>query len=302
MFKSIMIPLDGSTLAEAALPAVSHLAVATGATVTLLHVMEQRPPATIHGERHLTGPEEAESYLAELARRAFPAGVNVHGHVHRTATRDVVAGIAEHGRELAPDLIVMCTHGWGGVRAALFGNIPQQVAAAGRVPILLIQPVPGEVAPFACRHILAPFDGDPAHVPGVEMAVELARACAAELHLVSVVPTFSTLAASQSPPTRLMPGASSALLDVASADARDCLEDWLQRLLSRGLKVTGEVRRGLPSRVIVHAADERQADLIVLATHGKAGTRAFWAESMAQKILSHCRRPLLLVPVGTPRV
>ena len=297
MFKNIMVPLDGSRLSEAVLPTASWLASATGATVTLLHVLERNAPATIHGERHLTRAAEAESYLTDLARRVFPAGVKVICHVHTAETRDVVLSIAEHESEMAPDLIVMCTHGWGGVRTLLFGSIAQQVVATGKVPILLIRPAEGEAADFVCRHILAPFDGNSAHAAGLELAAELAKTCSAELHVVFVVPTFGTLAAQLWAAGRLLPAASRVLLDVASADARTCIADWIRRLQGRGLEVTGEVRRGGPARVIARAADARQADLIVLATHGKAGTRAFWAESMAQKILNRSRRPMLLVPI-----
>jgi len=297
MFTNIMVPLDGSRLAEAALPAAAYLAAAAGATVTLLHVLEQHPPAAVHGERHLARADEAETYLADVAQRVFPPGVPVTCHVHTTAMTDVVRGLAEHVAELAPDLVIMCTHGRGGLRALLYGSIAQRVVAESSVPLLLIRPAGPAAAGFACRHILAPFDGDPAHARGVETAGELALLCRAELHLVFAVPTVGTLGAEQAAPSRLLPAASRTLLDLASREARACLAGWLQRLQARGVTATGEVRRGRPVRVIVRAAAARQADLIVLATHGKAGSRAFWAESMAQQILHHTPQPLLLVPV-----
>ena len=60
MFKHLLVPLDGSPLAEAALPAAAYLAQKLGASVTLLHVIEQDAPQEIHGERHLTDPDEAQ--------------------------------------------------------------------------------------------------------------------------------------------------------------------------------------------------------------------------------------------------
>src|SRR5574342_275959 len=106
MFKSILIPLDGSHLAEAALPAAASLAEKLNAPVTLLHVNEQNAPEAVHHERHLTRPEEAESYLEDLVKQSFPAGLKANWHVHRMEVKDVTASIVEHTSEFAPDLII----------------------------------------------------------------------------------------------------------------------------------------------------------------------------------------------------
>lgn len=299
MITRIMVPLDGSRLAEAALAPAAALAAASGAAVTLLHVLEARPPAEIHGERHLATQAEAEAYLTDVAARAFPPSAKVYCHVHATATDDIVDGLAEHGEELSPDLVVMCTHGHGGIRTLLFGTVAQQVAAKGEVPILLVRPTDPPSGAFVCRHILAPFDGIEEHACGLDAAGELARLCQAQVHLVFAVPTVETLGALQSAASRLMPGASQTMLDMATEDARACLAGCMQRLQGRGVSVTAEVRRGRPEDVIVKVAEAREADLIVLATHGKSGSRAFWAESVGQRILQRTQRPLLLVPVGT---
>ena len=83
MFKHLLVPLDGSQLAEAALPAAAYLAQKLDATVTLVHIIEHDAPAEVHGERHLTNADEANAYLTEVARRAFPPGV----HTSSTSTR-----------------------------------------------------------------------------------------------------------------------------------------------------------------------------------------------------------------------
>ena len=67
MVRHILIPLDGSTLAESVLPAAAALAEAFAADVTLFHVMEERPPETIHGQQHLREPQQAEAYLERVA-------------------------------------------------------------------------------------------------------------------------------------------------------------------------------------------------------------------------------------------
>ena len=72
MFKHILLPLDGSQLAEAALPVVVYLADKLKAQVTLLHIIEKNAPASVHGQRHLTNEAEACQYLQEVAEKAFP--------------------------------------------------------------------------------------------------------------------------------------------------------------------------------------------------------------------------------------
>ena len=65
----ILVPLDGSRLAEYAMGAAASLAARFHARLLLLHVLERGAPATVHGDRHLTGVEEAEAYLREVAAR-----------------------------------------------------------------------------------------------------------------------------------------------------------------------------------------------------------------------------------------
>ena len=140
MFKHLLIPLDGSSLAEQALPAAAYLAQLLPARVTLLHLVERHPPSEVHHDRHLTNATEAETYLAEIKQRVFARDVAVECHVHTSEIDDVARSIVEHISELAPDLIVMCTHGHGGLRRWLFGSKAQQVIAQEKTPILLIPP------------------------------------------------------------------------------------------------------------------------------------------------------------------
>jgi nucleotide-binding universal stress UspA family protein len=77
VFAHLLVPLDGSPLAEAALPAAVALGQRSSARLTLLHVLERRAPATIHGHRHLTNLAEAEAYLGEVAAGFAAAGVAV---------------------------------------------------------------------------------------------------------------------------------------------------------------------------------------------------------------------------------
>ena len=82
MFKHILVPLDGSGLAESALPAAVALATALDSRVTLIHIIEAGASPSIHGERHLTDTTEAQDYLEETGRRAFPSGFGFDCRAH----------------------------------------------------------------------------------------------------------------------------------------------------------------------------------------------------------------------------
>jgi len=293
MFKHILVPLDGSAPAEAALPAAAYLAAKGGARVTLLHIVERDAPATIHGARHLRQRDEASAYLDEIRRRAFPAETTVMCHVHEAAFADVARGIVEHEDELAPDLIVLCAHGSRGLRERIFGRIAQQVIGLGRVPVLLIRPPASGVAAFNCRTILMPEDGQPEHEIGLQFATDLARATGAALELLFVVPTAATLSGPEATASQLLPGASRIMLDMAERGARDHLREHLAAL--SGVTAQAHVLRGDPARAVIAMAEKLNSDLVVLATHGKAGAEAFWSGSVAAKIIRSCPRPLLLV-------
>jgi nucleotide-binding universal stress UspA family protein len=298
MFKHLLVPLDGSRLAEAALPAAAHLARSLDVDVTLLHVVEQNPPQEIHGERHLADSAEADAYLEEVAARAFPSELQIECHVHTDEVRDVAASLIEHAEELAPDLIVMCTHGRGGLRSWLWGSIAQQVIARGTTPILLIQPEARAESPgFVCQRLLVPLDGNAEHEQGLPVAIELAHACGADIHLMMAVHTLGTLPRRQAPAGILLPAATSLALDMDEEGAEALLRRKVAQFQPEGLAMTVEVSRGDPAAAIVRTAQRVQADIIVLGTHGKAGMDAFWSGSVAPQVSSRSRVPLLLVPV-----
>jgi nucleotide-binding universal stress UspA family protein len=295
MFRSILVPLDGSALSEASLGAARLLATKFDSTVILLHVVEEGAPPEVHQERHLTGAEEAETYLAEVAKRAFPSSIRVERHVHAEPAVDVARSIVAHATaEFQPDLIVTCTHGRSGMRDLLFGSIAQQIVAQGKTPLLLIRP---DSPDFRVTGILVPLDPDSLHDDGLKPAEVLAKAFHAELVLASVVPTYATLTGEQAATSSLMPATAQALLDLTEEHALDHLHEHLEALRGRGIACSATVVRGEPAAAIVKTAEGSAFDLIILSTHGKKGLGAFWSKSVAPKIVQGTKTPLLLIPL-----
>lgn len=297
MFKSILVPLDGSHLAEAGLPAAASLAEKLNAPVTLLHIIEQNAPEAVHHERHLTKPQEAEAYLQGLAEQSFPAEVKANWHVHNAQVKDVPASIVEHTGEFDPDLVIMCAHGRSGIRDMLFGRIAHQVVAKGSTPLLLLQPMTSEQKPFKLRRILVPLDSESIHDDSFPIAKILAKAYGAALALLCVIPTFNTLRGEETATSTLLPATTNALLDIQEEHAKEHLQGHLNELVSEGFRVSAEIARGDPTQTIVNVAEHSKADLIVLSTHRRAGIDAFWARSVAPNVARRTRIPLLLIPL-----
>ena len=296
MFQHLLVPLDGSRLAESSLPYAVTLCQALNAAVTLIHIIEHHAPQEIHGERHLRQEKEAEEYLKQIARQFFPAEARVGTHVHIEEVRNVARSIVQHAGELAPDLIVMCTHGESG-KFDLMGSIAQQIVGRGMTPILLVQPGDSPLdVPVTLQKFLVALDGDPEHEQGLKSASELAKFTHASLHLLTVIPTLGTLSGERAAAGRLLPGATSAMLDMTEECTVDYLEEQAAALRAQGIQARTTIRRGDPVQQIL--ADSQDEDLIVLGTHGKAGIDAFWAGSVAPKVVSQTRLPVLLVPAS----
>jgi nucleotide-binding universal stress UspA family protein len=299
MFKHLFVPLDGSLLAEQALPAASFIAEHMGASITLIHVIEEDAPSQIHGERHLQTPDEAEQYLKQLATTAFSTRVKVDYHVHSTEVKNVAKSIVEHAGEFVPDLIVMCAHGHGGLRDFLYGSIAQQIIAYGHTPVMIIFPTADQrPVPFTCGNILIPLDGKPEHETGLPLAISLAKECGRNLHLLLVVPTLSTLKGTNAAAGTLLPASMSVLLDLSEEAGGEYLTEKAQTASDAGIEVSAEVIRGDPVSGIIKAAQQNGANLIVIGTHGRSGSEAFWAGSIAPRISSQSHIPLLLVPAS----
>jgi nucleotide-binding universal stress UspA family protein len=295
MFTRILVPLDGSRMAEAALPAAEAFRRAFSSSLTLIHVLESRVPKAAHGEPHLREKREAEEYLKDAALRYFPPGAKIQRHVHTGGISDVPDSLAAHSRELGQDLIVMCVHGRGGFGRMVEGNLAQRVVGTRTVPVLLVKPSGVPFAP-CFRKILVALDGKPGHEQGLPIAEELARKTCARILLATVVPTWATLMGEREATGRLLPGAMAEFLTQSETTAARYLAEQAARLAGRGIGVDTEIRRGKPARQIARLARESGVDLALIGTHGRMGTKAFWAGSVAQKIIGSTSTPLLLIP------
>jgi nucleotide-binding universal stress UspA family protein len=294
--RHLIVPLDGSRLAEAALPITRQLAQSLAAPVTLVHMIERHAPERVHGEHHLSSPGEAERYLTELSHRFFPADPRVAQHVHASVITDVPRAIAEHATELGSDLVVMCAHGQIGLRTLLFGTLAQRVAASSAVPVLLIRPGEAGAAPILSdQPILVLLDGTDVDSQSLPLAAARGKVRDVSLHLVVVVHTLRSLSGIGAASGLLLPATTTKILQLAHADASDYLARQTALLQAEGLRVVGEVLRGEPSEIIVKTARQVAPSVIVLGIHNEEGLAAFLSKPAVSKVASCTPTPLLLI-------
>jgi nucleotide-binding universal stress UspA family protein len=298
MFKHLLVPLDGSQLAESALPFAASLGETLAAKVTLLHVIEKGAPDQVHQEPHLTAAKEANAYLAKVARRDFPREVAVDWHVHARAVPNVVDSIVLHAqKDFQPDLIVLCSHGRSGMRDIVSSSIAQQVVAGSTIPVLLVKPKDGRPAQPTFRKILVPLDNESAHDQSLPIAKDLAQAYRAEITMICVIPTLTTLSGEKAVAGTLLPGTAAAYLEMTEENARQHFQEHLKEFKTAHLSAQATIARGDPVSIIAKTAQSIDADLILFATHGSAGFEAFWRGSVAANVARRTDIPLLLIPL-----
>jgi nucleotide-binding universal stress UspA family protein len=298
LLERVLVPLDGSRLAEAVLPIATRLTDACGARISLLHAIEKGAPAQVHGERHLISSKEAEEYLAQVSQRLTAPTRQVDYHIHEVPVGDVPESIASHAEEAQSNLIILSTHGEGGIREALWGSIAQQVLQRSARPVLLVRArSDGQTAEFAPRSIMVPLDATAAAEAALPFATALARCLGAHLRLVIVVATTETVSGEQIPTATFLPATTRALLDVQEKQALAYLERLAQSIRATGVPTIAEVRRGETVAELATDTGEHGDGLVVVATHGRAGLQAIWASSVADRLLKRTRAPILLVPI-----
>jgi len=294
----ILVPLDGSDLAEQAVPVAVALAKKTGSELHLIHVHVPLAPEPIYVEglpvidahMHSQRREHEQAYL-DGARLRLAAGARASTRVLDGA---VASALGAHARASNAQLAVLTTHGRGGLERAWLGSVADEMARVSPVPILLVRPEPGE-APARFRRLLVPLDGSPLAEAILDHAIGIARLDPeAEIVLLEVVqPVLSSTLVPQS---LLAPAsAKDEIKRAQEAAAREYLEGVAGRVKSAHVRVRVRVDfSGNVAAAILEAARAEGADLVALCTHGRSGLRRLALGSVADKIVRASAIPVLL--------
>ena len=308
---TILVPLDGSELAEQALPLAIALARASDAQLHLMHVFvpyaarAEMIGATMDNadiERKLE--EQSTEYLRSVTERVAR---ELPDHVHADPVRTrpirspysesvaVVDRLRRAVARLNPDLMVLATHARGGLGRAWLGSVADALIRRVNVPTLLVHPREGVPAPAsAFSHIVVPLDGSGLAEESIPIAARLAALGGARVTLLRVVVP------------QLAMGHPSVVLQFSveqleryQAESKSYVESVAARFRGAAPSIESVVILAeSPPRAILEWAEQNGADLIAMSTHGRSGFRRFMLGSVADKVIRGAQVPVLLTRPG----
>ncbi len=296
----ILVPLDGSDLAEQALGVAAARVRKAGAELHLVGVHQPLPTSTLPPEvvapiRQLDAAamEDLRRYLSGAAaavRTTLPTPA-----VTAALAGDVATELCRYVEEHEVELVVMTTHGRTGLSRLWLGSVADRMLRRLAIPVLLLHP--GDEARTADhRHLVVALDGDIEEPVLDAMVAAGARPGLTRCVLTRVVePTIPVWSGFAAYPGHLPPD----LTAQQVADAWEYLSRIAEPMAKAGWDVDAQVLvgRGVAGQVLA-MAEACGADCIVVGTHGARGLERLILGSVADKIVRGARVPVLVAPMG----
>ncbi|GCE30137.1 universal stress protein UspA [Dictyobacter alpinus] len=313
MFKRILVPLDGSPRAEQALALAAHIAQANHSSMYLLQSVEI---INIYNMRTLGMMEriqeleeqEARKYLDRIKGSTLLARIPTTIQVYvGNASLAILDAIKLHDI----DLVVLCSHGYTGIKNWALGSVAQKVARACPVPVLIQRDehpllYGDELIGQSVFQVCVALDGSPQAEAVIEPAIAIAAACAsphqADVHLLRIIEPLSS---SNEETFREIYHFD--LQTMIQQQTQTYLQDVIQRLeqtarLPEGIKLVSNAQNGADAaqeiiRYAEKSHDTRQpsCQLLAMTTHGRDKLERLFFGSIADRILTQTKLPLLIV-------
>lgn len=312
MFQHILVPLDGSSRAEQALPVAARIARATGGSLHLVQVISllidysggMSPVSLVDEQISEEEIARATEYLQSLAASQTCAGLDVGVEVYYGLPFQHLLDCAQ-----APgiDLVVLCSHGRTGFARRVLGSVAYALVHQCTRPLLVLRQNGAFAANAGTLRTLVPLDGSPLAEAVLRPAAILTAALAAPgqgaVHLSQIVRIF---------PTSADEGYISELNDEARQRAESYLSQVQERLVSQvsNLQLTlthaatyaSDVAGALVN-LAEHGGEEREqqfghggpCDLIAISTHGRGGLERWIMGSVTQRLLNATKLPMLII-------
>jgi nucleotide-binding universal stress UspA family protein len=295
MYDKILVPLDGSELAEVSLPYAEEIAARLGSEITLIYLSrsEKDPSYRMHQvylEKVLDSTtNEIQKLLKKPSEEAKIESAVLVGHPAEE--------IVKHADKEDMGLIVIATHGRSGIKQWAMGSVASKIITATRRPIMLIRAK--EASPDirdkgAINKILLPLDGSTESETIVPHAQQIASSFNSEVVLFQTIslayPTYTADAFAYVT-------YSDQQMDAMKASALDYLEKIGSSLKEKGIEVKSDVRFGSAADEIINYADEIDTDLIAMTTHGRSGIGRWLFGSTTVRVMKGGNANLLLVRV-----
>jgi nucleotide-binding universal stress UspA family protein len=275
MFDTILIGLDGTPEAAASLPLAASLAQGRDTTLVLVQVCDgaaEDAPSRI----------AAHDYLSTFAAGLIVQGFDV---VTEIGSGDPATALVAAAARYEADLIMLVTHGRQGLARVWHGSVTAAVIAASPVPILVLRA--DATSSRRLQTILVPLDDAPGNTAALDVGRLLARATAATIVLLRVIPPLPRLGDRY--------GADRSWEVTMRCGAESMLDLLVLGLHLEGVRARGQVAIGLAAPTIGEVAGEIGADLVVMGTRGPKETRRALFGSVADTVVRTTNRPVLLI-------
>ena len=296
----ILVPLDGSEVAEQAIPYIAEVA-AENAEITFFQVILE-----VHPERNLIGHVTVSAIEVEHRAR-----VHSLEYLHATAERwravlpddprfevavgDPVHEIIEAAKRLSCELIAVAGHGRSGIKRLAIGSVAESLAHKSRVPLLLVRIREGDEQREAkVDRIVVPFDGSDLARAAIPVAIDFAKGTGTELTLIQVVnPAAFVPPASPMDPS-FSPEVYVKVMDEVETEAESAIRQATAEIAEHGVTAKFELLKGSPAQVLIEHT--RPDDLIVMTSHGRSGLKRLIMGSVAGRLVREGHAPVVLVP------
>jgi nucleotide-binding universal stress UspA family protein len=310
MFQHILVPLDGSSRAEQALPLATHIARRTGGTISLLRVI---PPevgdstyaysraGVLADEVRTILTQEARDYLEHIAHSDMLAGISVRT---RVTTDPPVQEILSYAQDEKADLIVLCRHGFTGLKRWVMGSVAQKVVRHSPVPVLALSEKGLEaslVHPEKARpiRVLVALDGSPLPeailVPAAQLVAAVSPAeTPGELHMIRILKPPSE------PEEHRYLAYDINIRQFYRSEAEQYLRIVTEKLAKElpadvHVQLTSSMKEEADIATALIEVAESGYDVMALATHGRGGLKRLMIGSIAERVLERATMPLLIM-------
>ncbi|MFN2141565.1 MAG: universal stress protein [Candidatus Promineifilaceae bacterium] len=279
MFSRILVPLDGSALAESALSLAEQFIEGSEGRLILLRVVPYftvlAADPLLYEEMNRLGEDEALAYLRSIRNELpDPGKADIVCQVGSAAD-----SILQYSIENDVDLIVMSSHGRSGINRWVYGSVAERIMSQAPCPTLIINARQSsqEGAP---SKILVPLDGSGLAEQALHPALDLAQLLDAELYLLSV-----TTSGELRIETASEAGAFADIENGEVVKAKDYLQDLAENLDYQKVNCAVEIASGSVAEAIMDYAAENGMELIIMSSHGRTGLKRWVYGSVAEKVL-----------------
>lgn len=301
MFNPVLVPLDGSLLAECSLSHMLAIVRSFDADVTLLHMLEKKESDTSPHALDLLNWQikktEASLYLEKVKARFQDSDIRVQAIVQEGLIAD---GITEYAQEHGIQLIILSSHGYSGAAQWGVSNIAQKIILSAPTSVFVVraqqQVVPTDEAPpvASYQHIMVPLDGSQRAENVLPMAGQLARVHGSKIHLVQVIQTPEM--ARHLPLTQEDIELSTRIVERNREEASHYLEQAKSRSYLDGIEVEVHLLTSENAAAeLHHVAEQEQVDLVILNAHGYSGHHRWPLGSMVNNFIMYSHLPILIV-------